>query len=142
MKTGIIRYDNTSIAEPTSTASSDLNFTYCRDEPKFTPIVHWNPKRPVNTEEPLRVVNFGTAAYPGGVAFQTPSEQAAGKFLPLRIDWQNITFLNLDNIGGWNESFVVLPEQYTEKDWVGSLFLTVLWLMFMILGLSGHNESQ
>ena len=118
MKTGIIRYDNSSTAEPTSTEWPKLDYTYCRDEPKFTPVVPWNPGAKANPNELLRMVNFGQATYPGFSAFQTPPEKAAGQFLPLRVDWQNVTFLNLDNKGGWNNSFVILPEDYKATDWV------------------------
>lgn len=126
MKTGIIRYDESSRADPTTTQWSNLNTTYCRDEPAFTPIVKWEPKAPANPREPIRIITFGSATdktviNPGHFSFLTPAEFSAKIRVPLRIDWQNITFLNLDNKDGWNDSFVILPEQHKETEWVGSL---------------------
>jgi hypothetical protein len=37
---------------------------------------------------------------------------------PLRIDYGNPTFLNLNNSGPWNPLWVVFNENYTGKDWV------------------------
>jgi FtsP/CotA-like multicopper oxidase with cupredoxin domain len=128
MQTGIIRYNESSRADPNTTQWSGLNTTYCRDEPAFTPVVEWKPKPPVNPGEPNRIIQFGgatdkTVVNPGLFSFITPAEFNANPQVrvPLRIDWQNITFLNLNNTGGWNNSFVILPEQYEEKEWVGSL---------------------
>jgi hypothetical protein len=43
-------------------------------------------------------------------------------FNPLRIDFGDPTFLNLNNTGKWNPLWVVLSENYTSTDWVSSQF--------------------
>lgn len=44
-------------------------------------------------------------------------------FDPLRINYGDPTFLHLNYTGEWNPHWVVIPENFTEKDWVsiGSL---------------------
>jgi hypothetical protein len=123
MKTGIIRYDNSSTADPQSSAWSDLDTTTCRDETKLVPTVPWAPQNASNSQEPPRLVVDADPGspyfYPWATkAFQTPEELAANINVPLRVDWQNITFLNLENPGGWPIPWVILPEQYIETDWV------------------------
>lgn len=143
MNTGIIRYNETSRADPTTSPWKDLNTTYCRDEPASTPKVTWDPQKPANEAEPIREIQFGdsTPVNPGTIAFQNASENPP-VFMPLRIDWQNITFLNLDNRDGWNDSFVVLPEQYKETQWVGPLCCYVLVDSFIVPDLPGHDQSR
>jgi hypothetical protein len=121
MKTGIIRYDESSRADPTTDPWGGLDIETCRDEPPFAPFVEWKPKPRVNPKEPIRNIRFGPAAdptvNPGRISF-VPSDEKT--YVPLRIDWQNITFLNLNNPDGWNDSFVVLPEQHIQTEWVSS----------------------
>jgi FtsP/CotA-like multicopper oxidase with cupredoxin domain len=129
MKTGIIRYDPSSTADPNSTEWSDLDYETCRDEERIKPVIEWHPQNPVNPQEPTRGIsrvdkNDPDYGYPWAeFAFATPNQ---AKEIPMRVDWQNITLLNLDNHGGWPLPWVMLPEQYTENDWVCWPFLD--WL--------------
>jgi Multicopper oxidase len=122
MKTGIIRYDASSTADPKSAAWGNLDTKTCRDEAGLVPTVPWYPKKPVNSQEPTREVTGGSSgpwSYPWAFfAFETPAETGNSTFLPMRVDWQNITFLNLDNKGGWPLPWIILPEAYSEGDWV------------------------
>jgi multicopper oxidase len=123
MKTGIIRYDSSSKADPKSTEWPDLDHATCRDEKQIEPIVKWNPQKQVNLKEPTRALALfdqnNPYSYPLAVyAFATPDEVANNTIIPMRVDWQNITLLNLDNKGGWPPPWIMLPEQYTERDWV------------------------
>ncbi|KIW00852.1 uncharacterized protein PV09_07611 [Verruconis gallopava] len=126
MKTGIIRYDESNMADPNTEPWADIDFNTCRDETGPTgeglsPVLQWFPDAPSNPTEPTRIVQFmhtppSIAPYPHAIfALETSEEK---EFLPLRVDWQNITFLNLDNDGGWPTSWIVLPEDYTSSSWV------------------------
>jgi hypothetical protein len=44
-------------------------------------------------------------------------------FNPLKIDYGNPIFLNLNYTGKWNPLWVVFPENYTNTDWVSSKLL-------------------
>jgi multicopper oxidase len=127
MKTGIIRYDNTSTADPQTSPWDGIDFTTCRDETNIVPVFKWQPTTQSNPNEPPRAVtnSDGTHPYPRAFfSFETPSEVGSHKFLPLRIDWQNVTFLNLNNTGGWPDPWIILPEDYNETSWVRKFLIS------------------
>ena len=117
-QTGILRYDD-SDAPPNTTP---WNVSYkCSDEQyakSLTPVVPWivgNASNGKGGEE--FIVKFKNAP----TYFPLASFSMGGvDFNPLRIDYGNPTFLNLNNSGPWNPLWVVFPENYTSTDWVSS----------------------
>jgi hypothetical protein len=118
-KTGILRYDNTSTAEP-----STKNWVVplrCSDEPyeKLKPVIPWTvPYPPSKFLEKFSVIaNFdkGPSMYP----FAIFSMAGDNNFMPMRVDYSNPTFLNLESTQPWNPQWVVIPEEYNnDTDWV------------------------
>lgn len=119
METGILRYDNTSTTDPTS--SGWTVDTYCSDIAynKFTPVVPWIVGTPANGKvgEQFNVQAGSNGPYPlSFVALQRPDAKG---FNPFQTQYGNPTFLNLDNTGDeWPIGWVVVPENYTATDWV------------------------
>jgi hypothetical protein len=122
---GIIRYDNTSSADPTSKAWDDITLD-CSDEDyvNLIPVVPWQIGPAANGHGGQE---FDITGLPDGeqppypVAFfslqgQTPPSNTA--YVPFRINYSDPTFLHLNNTGSWPTPWVVVPENYTSKDWV------------------------
>lgn len=123
MKTGILRYDETSTADPTtspwnaSTIGSDLSINE-RLEPTF----NWSVQAPANGKvgQVFNVVarnKTETGPYATSFfAFQKPDEKEKTYF---QTTYGNPTFLNLANVGDeWPTGWVVVPENYSDTDWV------------------------
>ena len=123
-RTGILRYNRTSTASPTTLPWDNITLT-CSDEDltKLKPIYPWIVGEPINT---LHGQDYGQDF---GVAFDqearpkyplaqwTLSNDSEG-FSPIRVDYENPTFLNLDHTGNWNPLFRIVPEDYNSTDWV------------------------
>lgn len=117
---GILRYDNSSTAKPTSTQWSDISYG-CSDEDysKIRPIVPWNVGPPANgLEGETEHVGRGSGPWPMARFDLKPSDITS--FTPLRIDYGDPIFLHLNNTGGWKAPWVVIPENHFEEEWVGS----------------------
>jgi FtsP/CotA-like multicopper oxidase with cupredoxin domain len=131
---GILRYDNTSTADPKSGIWTNLDLINCKDEESLKPYVpwevgkRWNPKEtheakliPKPKSKAIgkrdQVTKTYTSTYPlQQFALPTPS---AVTFQPLRVDYQDITFHYLDNNNPWPNPWVVVSENSEQLDnWV------------------------
>ncbi|TQN66714.1 Laccase [Colletotrichum shisoi] len=121
MKTGILRYDNTSTADPTTEAwhvSLECSDTAFND--LIEPVVPWKVGDPSNGEigEQFNVDNL-TSAGPYATSFFSFERPDSKEVTPFQTAYGNPTFLNLDNVGDeWPSGWVVVPENYTDEDWV------------------------
>lgn len=129
-RTGILRYNYESQSDPTSEPWYDIpDDIPCRDElmEDLKPRLRWTVKPPANGkiwgEEFDVKFNFndgGTPKFPLGKMSFEPGHKSGG-WNPLQIDYENPVFLHLDNVekhDPWPKSWVVVPENYTENDWV------------------------
>lgn len=131
--TGILRYNGSSTSDPNTTQWSDIpSNPACSDEPVASLVPHllWEVDDPRNGGawgQRFDVSQYNSSAnltdFPmAHFSFQTQN------FNPLQIDYNNPTFLDLDNSGKWPQSWVIVPENYTEDDWV-SLFLLAEYVL-------------
>jgi hypothetical protein len=120
MLNGILRYDSSSTALPSSKPWNGVSLD-CSDETysSLKPVLNWTVGAPSNgnTGEEKDVHGFvnGPPDYP--LAFFSLTQFGAVP-TALRIDYSNITFLNLDNTGGWPSEWIITPENYKSTDWV------------------------
>ncbi|KAK0733004.1 multicopper oxidase-domain-containing protein [Lasiosphaeria miniovina] len=124
--TGILRYDSTSKAPPTSKPWSQVSLK-CSDETysSLKPILPWTIGNPSNAGQEHDVIVDGTANRtelgPFGIFSMEPTTFNS-KFLPLRIDFDNPIFLHLNETKNstdkWPERWIVVPESYGDEDWV------------------------
>ena len=115
-KVGILSYSG-SRTYPNTTAWNVS--TECSDEDfnNLVPILPWSVGPPKNgpSGESL-AVNFQETP----TIFPLASWSLGGdNFNPLRIDYSDPTFLNLNYTGKWDPLKVVYPENYSDTDWVG-----------------------
>lgn len=124
MKTGILRYDNTSTADPSTEAwhvSLECSDTAFND--LIEPVVPWKVGDPSNGEigEQFNIDDL-TGAGPYATSFFSFERPDSKEVTPFQTAYGNPTFLNLDNVGDeWPSGWVVVPENYTEEDWVSTL---------------------
>ena len=123
-KTGIVRYSSSQ--DPPNSPYWQVNQD-CTDEyyDNLHPIVPWTVGPPANDRAGGVGENLTVKFQQSPSIFPLASFSLGGdKFNPLYIDYGNPTFLNLNYTGKWDPLWVVFPENYTEKDWVGhnSLF--------------------
>ncbi|KAL3417370.1 Lcc2 [Phlyctema vagabunda] len=113
--TGIIRYGESS-GFPNTTAWPNIH-TACADEPydQLVPIMPWNVGPAANGIESLSVQGKSDQGTIYPLAFFS---LGSDNFDPLRIDYGDPTFLNLNYTGAWDPLWVVFPENYTDTDWV------------------------
>ncbi|KAF2115369.1 multicopper oxidase-domain-containing protein [Lophiotrema nucula] len=127
-RTGILRYNAKSEANPTSASKAwpDISFN-CSDEPYdlLKPIIPWtvghasNPK-PGNIGELFSVERNRKPAdtmFPFAY-FSMGGDGSVDDFVPMRVDYGNPTFVNLNNTARWNPQWVVVTENYTDGSWV------------------------
>ena len=127
-RTGILRYNEKSTADPISARWDNIP-TRCSDEEykNLVPIRKWTVGTAANLKPGEYVgqnfsVTAGAAAgtmFPFAI-FSMGGDDTPDEFLPLRVDYANPTFLNLNNTGRWNPQWVVVPENYKNNDWVRS----------------------
>ncbi|KAF9869862.1 hypothetical protein CkaCkLH20_12661 [Colletotrichum karsti] len=118
---GILRYDAASTSNPTS-QPWNINLT-CSDTDtnlKLRPVVPWTVGQPANGKADD---NFNVSLLHGegpyGTSFISLDRAGSDKQDPFQTDYGNPTFLNLDNVQGkWPVGWVVVPENYTDNDWV------------------------
>ena len=121
-QTGILRYNGDSTATPTSTDWANIPVA-CSDEPyeSLRPILPWTVQKPPSNDPAGGVgENFTVQFKPNqGSIFPLAKFSMGGDdFNPLRIDYGDPTFLNLNYTGKWDPLFVVFPENYTATSWV------------------------
>lgn len=117
---GILRYDQSSKAMPTSLPWNDMSLA-CSDETysSLRPILEWQVGPPSNGhtgEEHDVVLNTTGVAYPlARFSLELPSSST---FNPLRINYSDATFLHLNNTGSWPSQWIIVPKDYKSTDWV------------------------
>ncbi|KAH0565296.1 hypothetical protein GP486_001316 [Trichoglossum hirsutum] len=117
-QTGILRYGS-SQAFPNST-NWNISSYDCSDEPysKLIPVLPWTVGPPANgpskAGEDFSIKFAKAPTYYPVARFSL----GANRHDSLRVDYENPTFLNLNNTGPWNPLWVVVSENYTSKDWV------------------------
>lgn len=154
-RNGILRYRRDSSSDPNTTRWSDIpDKPPCRDEiPKdIEPRVPWYVgKPPANGLASEWGERFdatvkekgGTEKFPLAAWSLEPNKAPAWN--PLQIDYKNPTFLNLDNLEkskhfvDWPKSWVVVPENYTAKDWVRFLQWQHCFTDIFFTGLPGSS---
>jgi Multicopper oxidase len=124
-KTGILRYGS-SQALPTTKQWSDISYR-CSDETytSLKPILPWTVGPPANDPSGKVGENLTVQFQPGKSTIFPLAKFSMGgdDFNPLKIDYGNPIFLNLNYTGKWNPLWVVFPENYTSTDWVSSKLL-------------------
>jgi hypothetical protein len=129
-QTGILRYNASSQADPTSNASKPD--TTCSDEPyaSLQPYLPWNvgpaANAPANPPPSEIGQNFTVQGHDEPDIFPLAVFSMGGdddEYNPLKIDYSNPMFLNLNYSGKFNPLWVVFPENYTDTDWVSSKLL-------------------
>jgi FtsP/CotA-like multicopper oxidase with cupredoxin domain len=140
MKTGILRYDNTSKAKPQSSPWNDISMA-CSDETytSLRPVVPWIVGYPINGVDRAPYVQNVSIVRPGSskppypdatFAFRNSTDDASA-FFPLQINFSSPTFLDLDGTKPWGPLWEVYPEGRTNQtDWVSNVsaagFLTIV----------------
>ncbi|KAI9807258.1 MAG: hypothetical protein M1833_000001 [Piccolia ochrophora] len=123
-RTGILRYDSTSTSDPTSRPWSDVSLR-CSDETysSLKPILPWCVGPAANAIDGNDGEQFNVTFFPGQpkpyplATFSLEPKSASG-FTPLQINYSIPIFLNLNFTGSWPKQWVVIPENYTDTDWV------------------------
>ena len=121
-RAGILRYSEGS-QPPTSTPWAGVALR-CSDETydSLIPILPWTVGPPHNVPDGKRFGEDFTVqgATPKAVTYFPFARLSMGgdNFNPLKINFGNPTFLNLNNTKNWNPLWVVFPEDYTSEDWV------------------------
>jgi hypothetical protein len=121
---GILRYNKSSKANPTTKQWNCISLA-CSDEPyeSLKPIVPWVVGSPANgnggEEQNVRFKKGSKKSpYPLARFALQPPNADLNAFNPLRINYSNPTFLNLDNKQGWIQELAITAENYTDSDWV------------------------
>ena len=114
METGVISYGSSPGPDPTSQPWPNANPSDCADEPlaSIQPIVPWNPPGPSNSDVP-RVIQFGSP--PSGLPkldYAISPSTVLPNITPLQVEWNNPTFINLDNTN-WSNLSVIVQEEYS-----------------------------
>ena len=94
-RAGILRYDNTSTADPASEPWPDIS-TKCSDEPyaSMTPVYNWTVGPPANVPQAFSVSGRGGATYPLAGFSLKPAD--AVQSYSLQINYSEPMFLELD----------------------------------------------
>ena len=113
---GIVRYDSTSTTDPQSSQWPEMDTTTCEDETGWKPWYRWSVDTPTHPLEEHDITFADSTPYP--LAQYAFTESTGTPFHPLDVDYQNITFRNLDNYAGWPDSWDVVVQNGTFTDWV------------------------
>ncbi|KAK0704299.1 multicopper oxidase-domain-containing protein, partial [Lasiosphaeris hirsuta] len=143
MQTGILRYDNTSTATPTSQPWPDLDLN-CTEEPlgNLEPKVPWTVTHPSNNGSHGESEDISFRRKPNITGFPLAkfalNPTTMQDWTPLRVDYGNPTFLNLNNTGPWNaSSMVILEDNLKSSDYI---FLEITSLLSTHpIHLHGHD---
>ncbi|KAI1613469.1 multicopper oxidase-domain-containing protein [Exophiala viscosa] len=124
-RAGILRYDNTSNALPSTLPWSSNPYgnisTRCSDETysSLKPIVPWTIGPAANAPPDQVGESFAVQLQRSPNIFPLALfSVGADDFIPLQIDYSSPTFLKLGYKGKWDDRAVVIPENYTDTDWV------------------------
>ena len=124
-RTGILRYNSTSTAIPTTPPWENVFPLTCSDEDraKLNPVYPWIVGRPSNRQNgspngesfDLREIrNSENATYP--LAKWSITDDKV--FKPIRVKYSDPTFLHLDHTGEWKSQWRIVPEDHKSTDWV------------------------
>ena len=123
-RNGILRYSSSSTADPSSqpwqTISQD-----CSDEAytSLHPIVPWQVEDPITIHSEKQFdlrLNKSLSNKPFPLASWALDLNSS--FIPIRVNYTNLTFFHLDNLGSWDPSWRIIPENATSTDWVRKPF--------------------
>ena len=119
-RTGILRYNKSSTADPSSEPWRPVSLACSDEDPaRLRPILQWkvpDPRGEGKTESfDFSVQKPPNLPYP--MARWTLSSLSDG-WTPIRVNYSNPTFFHLDQKGDWDKSWRVVPADYTSKDWV------------------------
>ena len=124
-KAGILRYDSSSTTAPTSEPWAGYPGE-CADEKyeNLVPILPWKVAPPANAPSlenygelfdlDLPYQKGGKKPYPLGAWSLATGKDA----VPIRVNYSVPTFFELGAKGSWDPQARIVPENYTEKDWV------------------------
>ncbi len=131
---GVLRYNSESTAFPRSLPWNDVSKD-CSDETyaSLVPVYQWHVGNPANAGQEHDVVFNGTSPGDFGplAAFGLEPTTFGAGFVPLRINYDDPTFLHLNNTSGeWPAQWIITPENYKDKDWVCVLDLLLRVLAF------------
>ncbi|CAI0643400.1 unnamed protein product [Colletotrichum noveboracense] len=120
-QTGILRYNTESKTNPFSLPwTFNQNCSDTEANSRLDPVLPWAVGLPQNnkTNDNFNVsLLHGEGPY--GTSFISLDRAGSDKQNPFQTDYGNPTFLNLANVREkWPVGWVVVPENYTEKDWV------------------------
>lgn len=133
-RNGILRYELDGTLDPDTEPWTDIpSPPPCRDEEArdMEPWIPWEVKPPSNGKglawgeqfDATLNITGGSEDFP--LAKWSLEKDNLPAWNPLQINYSNPMFLNLDNLEksghfiDWSKSWVVVPENYTENDWVG-----------------------
>ncbi|KAI1339404.1 multicopper oxidase-domain-containing protein [Xylariaceae sp. FL0016] len=125
-RSGIVRYDESSTADPTSSPWPNVS-RKCSDETytSLRPIIPWQVGSPANGEngEEFNVnfdgSEFQTPIFPLAVFAMDRQGVQAGENHPFQINFTDPVLFEYGNFSGnWPDQWVIVPEDYTENDWV------------------------
>ena len=150
-RNGILRYNDSSTADPSSQPWQNVSQA-CADETytSLQPIVPWQVEKPssISFDDQFDLQLHNYSAPPPSIPPFPLARWALdlnSSFIPMRVDYSNLTFLHLDNTGSWNPEWRIIPETLTSQDWVRYLFTPqtkgVFWLS-LLAGLHGNNRPE
>jgi FtsP/CotA-like multicopper oxidase with cupredoxin domain len=127
MENGILRYNAASEAYPNTTAWGPNPYgnisLICSDETykSLRPILPWTVGPAANAPPDQIGQSFTVQANKSPDIFPLAIFSMGGDdFNPLFTDYSNPTFLRLNYGGKWDPLSVVIPENYTDTDWVSA----------------------
>jgi len=129
-QTGILRYDGSSTDEPTTMQWKDISLS-CSDETytSLHPVVPWLVGKPSDDPPGGEKFNIGKNKKGYPLSFWNLGDD---KSPALRVDYSNVTFLNLGNKGSWNNVWRIEPEDFNSASWV----------YLVIQSPKGHNTGS
>ena len=123
-RNGILRYNDSSTAEPSSLPWQNVAQA-CADEAytSLHPILHWQVENPssisLGEQFDLQIHNY-SAPPPSPPPFPLArwALDLNNSFIPMRVDYANLTFFYLDNTGSWDPEWRIIPENPQDTIWV------------------------
>ena len=118
-RTGILRYDATSDANPTTEPWAGIAKS-CSDESyvDLHPILPWQVANPANGPQGEVFDMWLNTSAPRPYPLAIWTMDTPNLWTPMRVDYADPTFLHLDHKGDWPAAWRMVPEDYTKKDWV------------------------
>ncbi|KAI8287256.1 Laccase [Colletotrichum sp. SAR11_57] len=145
MKTGVLRYDKSSTADPTSTGwnISDVESDKSIND-QLKPFLPWKVTGPANWNDSAEVFDIVRPNNAGqyALAFIAFQRNGTKDVTPFQTTYGNPTFLNLDNVGDeWPAGWFVVPENYTDTDW-SLISQTLGRTQFIFMGTTSRSYNK